>query len=195
VSLAGPPIDDPAAHFEEMHRRDGDPWGFRTSWYERRKYAITMAALPRARYERVWEPAASIGELTRLLSERADRVDASDVSPTAVAAAREANAGRPGVRVAEVRLPAAPPVTGYDLIVLSEILYYLPDPDREQVLVTAAEVAAPEADLVVVHWRHNPEDAWAAGADVNAAVRERPGWSPLVRHDEPDFVLDVLRRS
>ncbi len=195
MTVHEPPITDPAAHFEAKHRQDDDPWGFRTSWYERRKYAITLACLPRDHYALAWEPGSSIGELTRLLSQRADRVDASDVSPTAVEAARRANADRPGVRVDEVTLPADPPSSGYDLVVLSEILYYLPDPGREQVLQAAELFAAPDADLVVVHWRHHPQDAWVSGADANAAVRARAGWTSVTRHDDTDFVLDVLHRG
>lgn len=180
-------------HFETMYRNNPDPWGFRTSWYERRKYAITLASLPREHYENVWEPGCSIGVLTRGLAERADRVDASDVSETAVATARLEVPEN--VTIEQVTLPARPERVGYDLVVLSELLYYLPEDDREQVLLDAEAVTAEGADLVVVHWRHHPGDAHAAGADVNEQVRSRPGWHSVVRHEEPDFVLDVLTRS
>lgn len=33
-------------YFASMYARDPDPWGFDTTWYERRKYALTLAALP-----------------------------------------------------------------------------------------------------------------------------------------------------
>lgn len=181
--------------FEAMYQDDPDPWGFRDSWYERRKYAITTASLPQERYGRVWEPGCSIGELTALLAGRADRVDASDVSETAVRTARERTHLLAGVTVEQVLLPAAPPGERYDLVVLSELLYYLEAADREQVLRDTETVTAPGADLVVVHWRHHPDDAHAPGAEVNAAVRARPGWRSVARHDEPDFVLDVLTRT
>ena len=38
----------PIGRFEERYARDPDPWGFATRWYEARKYALTLAALPRS---------------------------------------------------------------------------------------------------------------------------------------------------
>jgi trans-aconitate methyltransferase len=192
---AGGSPQERARHFEDLHREHADPWGFRSSWYERRKYAITVASLPRAHYRLAWEPGCSIGELTVLLAGRADRVDASDVSQTAVAAARRSTALCPGVQVRQAALPSGPPRTGYDLVVLSEVLYYLPAEERAAAMVEVDDAAAPGADLVVVHWRHHPADAWHSGAAVNQEIRSRPGWRRLARHDEPDFVLDVLTRA
>jgi hypothetical protein len=100
------------------------------------------------------------------------------------------------VRVQQARLPAGPPgpAGSYDLVVLSEVLYYLPAPDREQSLVAAEQAVGDDGDLVVVHWRHHPSDACVAGAAANEEVRERPGWRAVARHEESDFVLDVLTR-
>ena len=179
-------------HFEDMYRNDPDPWKFRTSWYEQRKYAVTVASLPREHYGSVWEPGCSIGVLTRLLAGGAVRVAASDVSATAVRAAREEAPAN--VTVERVTLPARPE-GAYDLVVLSELLYYLDARDREQVLADSEAVTGPGADLVVVHWRHHPGDAHAPGAEVNEQVRRRPGWTSVVRHEEADFVLDVLTRQ
>ena len=46
------------AYFERMYEVP-DPWGYETSWYEQRKYALTVAALPRSRYERTFESAVA----------------------------------------------------------------------------------------------------------------------------------------
>ena len=190
-------IDD----FEAKYQKDGDPWGYLDSWYERRKYAVTLACLPRERYRLVWEPACSIGVLTGLLASRADRVLASDGSATAIAAARAsrlpvgAGAVDWSVQVLPARAPAAD--GSVDLVMLSEILYYLPPDQRAELLAAAQDVLAPGGDLVVVHWRPFPDDAHLSGDDANAWARTRlveAGWSVLVRHDDDEFVLDVLRR-
>lgn len=186
-------IDRAAKHFDAKYRADPDPWRVTTSWYERRKYALTIAGLPRERYRSVWEPGCSIGVLTALLAGRADTVDASDTSRRAVGVARQRLSGVDGVTVTHAALPAGPPGERYDLVVMSEVLYYLTEADRESSLREADRVVM-EGDLVVVHWRHHPDDAWAAGAAVNAQVRTRPGWASTVRHEEDDFVLDVLTR-
>jgi hypothetical protein len=33
-------------YFDEMYASDPDPWRFESSWYEQRKYALTMAHYP-----------------------------------------------------------------------------------------------------------------------------------------------------
>ena len=70
-----------------LYDESPDPWGFETSWYERRKYALTLASLPRERYTSAYEPGCSIGVLTRLLADRCDSLLASDIIPRAVEAA------------------------------------------------------------------------------------------------------------
>lgn len=189
------------ADFEAKYQQDGDPWGYLDSWYERRKYAVTMACLPRERYRLVWEPACSIGVLTGLLAQRADRVLASDGSATAIATARASvlPAGAGAVEWSVQALPARPPADPgrADLVMLSEILYYLPEDDRAAVLDAAHDVLEPGGDLVVVHWRPLPGDAHLSGDDANAWVRARlltAGWSLVSRHDDEQFVLDVLSK-
>ena len=53
------------SYFEEMYRDSDDPWEFGTSPYEQRKYAVTVASLPRSRYRSAYEPGCSIGVLDR----------------------------------------------------------------------------------------------------------------------------------
>ncbi len=42
----------PPDYFDRMYAADADPWGFASRWYEQRKYALTLAALPRAALRR-----------------------------------------------------------------------------------------------------------------------------------------------
>jgi SAM-dependent methyltransferase len=191
-------------HFDAKYQRDPDPWGYRHSWYEQRKYAITVACLPRPRYHLVWEPACSIGVLTGLLAERAGRVLASDASATAISLARDGavpDGSSDSARTADIDWavmtlpgPLPAPAGSADLVVLSEILYYLPDTDRGKVLDDAHDLLEPGGDLVVVHWRSRAEDTYLSGDDANAWVRARPAWSSLLTHVDEHFVLDVLRR-
>jgi hypothetical protein len=72
------------SYFEKMYRDSDDPWGFGTSPYEQRKYAVTVASLPRSRYRSAYEPGCSIGVLTELLATRCDRLLSSDIIPSAL---------------------------------------------------------------------------------------------------------------
>ncbi|WP_431473403.1 PIG-L deacetylase family protein [Ornithinimicrobium sp. W1665] len=66
--------------FEDLHAREEDPWEVRTSWYERRKRALTLAALPHERYAVGVEVGCSVGALADDLLGRCDAVVAVDES-------------------------------------------------------------------------------------------------------------------
>lgn len=70
----------PDAFFEAMYPESYDPWRLADRWYEERKYAITMAMLPAARYRHAFEPGCSVGVLTEQLTARCDHVTATDVA-------------------------------------------------------------------------------------------------------------------
>lgn len=76
------------SYFEEMYRDDADPWGFESSPYEQRKYALTVASLPRSRYRSAFEPGCSVGVLSELLAARCDRLLSSDIVPSALQRAK-----------------------------------------------------------------------------------------------------------
>ena len=61
----------------------------------------------------------------------------------------------------------------------------------------AEEIAAAirDAKYLLGFPRFLPDDAYLSGDDANAWVRDRPGWSVRARHDDEEFVLDVLRRT
>lgn len=116
---------DRAVRFDELYTADIDPWKFRSSDYERSKYAATLAALPRAKYRICIEAGCSIGELTRLLADRCESVTGLDISQVAIAKAKRRNADLTHVQFVQGELPECWPKEPTDLIVLSEILYFL----------------------------------------------------------------------
>ncbi len=122
-------------YFRERYGASPDPYGLADRWYEARKYAITVALLPRERYGTAFEPGCSIGVLTEQLAPRCDSLLACDAIADAVASARSRTAGRAGVRVEQRVIPGEWPMgLLFDLIVFSEILYYFDDADLSQML-------------------------------------------------------------
>jgi protein-L-isoaspartate O-methyltransferase len=117
-----------AAYFDAMYQAAADPWGFEDRWYEQRKYAISMALLPAARYRRALEAGCSIGVLTRMLAARCDEVLSCDIAAAAVQAAARRTEDLTHVRVKQRDIPGRWPDGRFDLIVFSEILYYLGEP-------------------------------------------------------------------
>ncbi|MFJ4963389.1 class I SAM-dependent methyltransferase [Streptomyces sp. NPDC088729] len=185
----------PATYFDAMYRDAEDPWSLAERWYERRKYDLTVAALPRPRYRRAFEPGCSVGELTRRLAGRCDAVLACDRVEAAVETARRRTAGLPNVSVHRLLLPEEWPEGSFDLIVLSELLYYLDDATLDAFLRRTVSALEPEGTLVTVHWNHEVADHLTTGDGIARRVGAQPGLVPLADHREPDFVLQVHQKA
>ena len=191
---AGPdPRATTDAYFDRMWALGDDPWDHGSRWYETRKYRLTAAALPRPRYSRAFEPGCGTGRLTALLARRVDRLVAWDRSPRAVGVTRRRCAGLAGVEVETGRVPGEWPRGSFDLVVLSELLYYLDDAGLDLVLDRTATALAGDGHCVAVHYRRPVLEHARLGDDVH----ERLGDALprlLVRHIEEDFVLEVRGR-
>src|SRR5580698_8192362 len=139
-------------YFDALYTADPDPWKFAASPYERGKYEITLDAMPKPRYRSALEVGCSIGVLTRLLASRCDAVLAIDAAPAPLVEATRRCADLPGVRFEQMFVPEQWPDGVFDLILLSEVAYYL---NREDVARLAAKVTrslAPGGSVILVHW-------------------------------------------
>jgi SAM-dependent methyltransferase len=182
-------------YFDQVYAAGPDPYGFASRWYEQRKYAVTLALLPSQRYRDAFEPGCSVGVLTAQLAERCDRLLACDGAEAAVRAAARRNAAHPHVRVDQRRLPADWPDGSFDLIVLSELLYYFGDDDLALVLSQAAGALRPGGTLIAVHWRHPAPRHPRSGDDAHAALARQPGLARLTECADADFRAEVYQRA
>ncbi len=189
------PVTLPGAYFDAMYRAAADPWGFEERWYEQRKYAISMAMLPAARYRSAFEPGCSVGVLSRLLAGRCDALLSCDVAAAAVRAAGRRTRDLPHLRIQQCDIPGQWPDGRFDLIVFSEVLYYFGDHDLEQVLKNGVAALEPEGTLLAVHWRHPVADYPRSGDDVHRVLARQPGLARLVQHIEPDFLAEMYLRT
>ncbi|UQU65729.1 class I SAM-dependent methyltransferase [Couchioplanes caeruleus] len=180
-------------HFVNLYLAKDDPWDVATKWHDQRKYAVTMASLPRERYRRCYEPGCSIGLLTRMLAERCDEVLAVDCVESAVQQAAEVNHDLANVRVATAMLPADLPEDTFDLVVIGDLLYYLSGDDLTALLDGLIQRLEPGGDLVAVHFRDRQDGGNYDGFNVHQALAGRPELDRLVRHEDEWFVLDVFR--
>jgi len=185
-------------YFLDMYAAEPDPWGFDSRWYEQRKYQITLACLPRPRYRRVFEPGCSVGVLTAQLADRADHVDARDLVPAAVEQAtarlRAAGSGdRVSVEQWDMRDPW--PGAGYDLIVLSEVLYYLESDEAAHFMAQAVQHLDDDGHIVVAHWQTRVPEYPLSGAAAQQIATQTTGLEVVGSYGDDDFVLDVLART
>jgi LmbE family N-acetylglucosaminyl deacetylase len=180
------------AHFEQLHRNVDDPWSVRTRWYERRKRELIVATLPRERYERALELGCSIGETTAALATRCDEVIAVDHSAAAVASATRRLTDVSRATVARMRIPDDWPDGTFDLIVVSEIGYYLAEDQWARTIDRCRSSLRADGEVLLCHWLGQSDDFAQTGMDVHTAFRRHSGLAAMVEHREPEFILEVF---
>lgn len=183
-------------YFEQMYAADPDPWGFESRWYEQRKYALTLAALTRPHYGSVFEPGCSIGVLSALLARRCDRLLSVDLVELAVEQTRRRLDGLRGVDAQiEVRqwdAHDAWPNNVFDLVVVSEMLYYLEADDAAEFMQGAADHLSPHGEIVLVHWRPRVPEYPLTGDEAHRIACNTTGLSRVGHYEDDDCLLDVL---
>ena len=193
---AEPPVASVSLdYFEGLYLAKDDPWDLATKWHDQRKYAVTVASLPRERYRRCYEPGASIGLLTRLLAARCDEVLAVDSVDSAVEQAREVVRDLPNVRVERAILPAELPDGTFDLIVVGDLLYYLSAEDLAATVDGLLSRLEPGGDLVSVHFRDRENGGNYDGFNAHQTLGGQAGLTPIVHHSDEWFLLDVWRAA
>ena len=153
------------ATFDRIYAADPDPWNFTTSRYEREKYAATLAALGDRRFAAGFEVGCSIGVFTRSLAARCDALLAVDVAEAALADARRRCAGLPGVRIERRQVPGEWPGGTFDVIVLSEVLYFLGAADIARSARLVAASLRPAGLALLVNWT-GPTDTPCTGDEA-----------------------------
>jgi len=190
------PVDPLVEHFDRLHADGADPWDLSSSWYERRKQVLTVAALPRQRYRSAFEPGCSVGALTELLAPRCDQLLAADAATNAVESSRSRMTGHRNVTVERRHLPGEWPSGPFDLVVLSDLGYYLDAAALAATLERLVASAESGATVLAVHWRRVASDfRLAGGDDVHSRLHRRPELAPIAHYEENEFVLDVWERT
>ncbi|MCY7289625.1 MAG: bifunctional PIG-L family deacetylase/class I SAM-dependent methyltransferase [Cryobacterium sp.] len=191
-------IDGPSlsgAFFEQFYAGTRDPWGFETRWYEERKRFLTLAALPRERFQAALELGCSIGVLTAVLADRCDIVTAVDIAEQPLLVARARLAAHPTVTFARRSLPAEWPEGTFDLIVISEVGYYFSAAELREVLRRCRDSLALGGVIVACHWRHPVTEYPLTGDQVHAELGRLAGFERTVEHRERDFLLEVFEAA
>ncbi len=138
--------------FDQLYARDPDPWRFETSPYEQAKYADTLAQLGDRRFASGLELGCSIGVLSRRLAERCDRLLCLDLAEAALERARLRLSGLDHVSVRRATLPADWPEGRFDLVLISEMLYFLSPDDIARLARRCVAAARPGCLVLLVNW-------------------------------------------
>ncbi len=181
-------------YFEALYRDKGDPWEFETSAYEAAKYRETLAALPAPRFASVFEVGCANGVLTAQLGPRCGALLAVDVSETALEAARARCADQPHIRIEQRRLPAQAPQETFDLVLLSEVVYYWDSEDIVRLGDWLRGAVRSGGHVLLVHWigeTDYPKSGDDAVAELHDALADRVSVERSDRHEA--YRLDLWR--
>ncbi len=150
--------------------------------------------LEEPRFRRGFDIGCSIGVLTRRLAMRCDQLLAVDIVESALAQARSICADAPHVSFARMRIPNEWPNGRFDLIVISEVLYYLDPSDIRRTAAACRRSLDKKGTIVLVHFlppKKVPRYADEAVTLFCAALR--PSCEPVLGHRAELYRLDVLR--
>lgn len=178
-------------YFDQLFAGNDDPWAFRQRWYEQRKRALTLAVLTRPRYASIFEPGCANGELSAELAPRCDRLLCCDTATAAVRLAQARLECFRHARVEQRRLPEQWPSGQFELIILSELCYYLDENDFNRLIDRALAALTDDGQLLACHWRTPIDGCPQTAEQVHAVLQQRLGVAPLVQYQDPDFLLDL----
>ncbi len=194
------PADDAASldatYFDGIFAQDDDPWSLASSAYEAAKFARTIAVLDDRRYASALEIGCAHGVLTQRLAPLCADLLSIDIAEKAVAAARERCRDLPQVRFDCVAFPREKPAAAsFDLVLLSEVVYYWSDADIVAVGSWLRTQLPYGARLLLVHWT-GATDYPQTGDDAVAKLRASLGTAILVEHTErtESYRLDLWQR-
>lgn len=183
----------PSSYFDERYAADPDPWQFETSDYERAKYAATLDALPRDRYSSALEVGCSIGVLTEALARRCDALVSLDLAERALARARERCRDLSHVRFELTQVPGQWPEGAFDLILLSEVVYYRDAGDVARLAKRVHGCLRPGGDVVLVHWTGETHYPLTGDEAADRFIEETRAFLRVFGQNRTDeYRLDVL---
>lgn len=227
---------DAASYFDALYSGNSDPWQYQTRWYEKRKRDMCLAVLPQAQYHHAIELGCGNGVFSELLARRCQTLLSIDGNNKAVHLAKQRLADTPNVRVIQGLIPKVldtladaisradavadaalldafatdqPP---FDLIIISEILYYLSPDDIDKVIAWIEQNLASGGTLLCCHWRYPIEGFEMTGESVHQRLVEafngpnranssssnhlnQAAFTQQSKTVDSDFLLDIWQNS
>lgn len=181
------------SYFEKLYSSDRDPWNFETSEYEQLKYQKTIENIPEQNYGNALEIGCSIGVLTAMLAPKCKRLVAMDISAAAIKVAKERLGKNPTIELRTAAIPQDYPEECFDLIIMSEVGYYL---SKDDLLISRNKMIESlniGGIMVLVHWIHFVADYPLNGDQVHECFLESD-LNHLNGYRESNYRLDVFQK-
>lgn len=153
-------------HFQRIYAASKDPWNYKNSDYERAKRDAAIMALSGRRFRSALEAGCSIGLLTHRLADCCDQLLGVDFIDEALAEARVTCGTQPWVSFRNVQIPLGWPEGQFDLIVLSEVLYFLSPEDSLRLVALCKHSLAADGVVLLVNWLDKSPDDPCSGDEA-----------------------------
>ena len=181
--------------FDALYRKSADPWATETRWYERRKRALVLACLPHRHYGSAYEPGCGNGILTEALAGRCDDILASDGSDLAVVTATRRVAAIDHVNVERHVLPDDWPLQTFDLVILSELVYFLDAAAIEAMGQLVCRSLTDGGVVLACNWRAPIAGYGHSGDEAHRMLAHAIGLPSALEYCDADFIVGVWSRD
>ncbi|RPF70505.1 class I SAM-dependent DNA methyltransferase [Aurantiacibacter spongiae] len=188
--------DDPSDRretFDALFAADPDPWGFESKAYEAAKRRATLTMLFPNRFERALEVGCANGVLTAELASVCDAVLGIDVSSAALRLAESRLADLNHVSLVRAEVPREWPEGTFDLIVFSEILYFLSRNEIARVADLAWQSLSQDGVCLLVNWT-GPNDLPMDGQSARLIFAEAVPWLSAASEVRAEYRIDRLHK-
>jgi glycosyltransferase involved in cell wall biosynthesis/peptidoglycan/xylan/chitin deacetylase (PgdA/CDA1 family)/ubiquinone/menaquinone biosynthesis C-methylase UbiE len=152
-------------HFETLFTKSPDPWKY-THPYEQTKYELTLSLLPDLKFNKALEIACAEGHFTLQLAPKVTSLVAADISKIALERASQRCSHLKNITYQHLDIIKDPLPGQFDLIVCSEVLYYVGGKD-ELISVSNrfAQALLPNGFLLMAHAHQVIDEPESPGFD------------------------------
>ncbi|MFU8927518.1 class I SAM-dependent methyltransferase [Acinetobacter puyangensis] len=185
-------MQDKLAYFDRLYHENTDPWGYAQRWYEQRKRQICLAVLLKPMYQHILEIGCSNGFFSQYLAAHGQQLTCVDANTTAIQLASNRLKLFKHVQVLQKQMPEQYPTQPFDLIVLSEMAYYLTE--SELILLIKKiqnSMQQTQGTLLCCHWRHPISGFELNGDRVHELIHQHLEIPHYLSLNDPDFLVDI----
>ncbi|WP_130804012.1 SAM-dependent methyltransferase [Acinetobacter ihumii] len=182
-------------YFNQLYEKNDDPWSYVDRWYEYRKRAICLSLLLHDQYHKGLELGCANGVFSQQLAERCQHLVCVDANERAVYLAQQRLSTADHVKVLQKQLPDDFPEDAYDLIVISEIGYYLTQKELLQLIDLSTKNLTENGTVLLCHWRYPIDGFELNGENVHALFRQKMHLSHYLSLSDRDFLIDIWTRQ
>jgi LmbE family N-acetylglucosaminyl deacetylase len=183
-----------AEHFNTLFRTSIDPWGYDMEPYEQYRFQKTIDLLEDRSYECGLELGCANGALSKRLSPLCDTLAAVDGSTEALEIARERLSDAAHVRFNHASLPEKTPHGPFDLIVASDVLYYLGVAGIGELMAKLDAAALPNCRLLIANYLGKTDTLVTGEMASEVAIAHLPHWKVIEAQRCDQLRIDVLER-